>query len=200
MKSLARNEGNSVSIYIQKMKLLSSNDSTNPLDRAMDAQRLLSFLGGIFSSKATGEVFMYLLGRGATTSWLLQVDLELKEPTAYRTLKRLRALKILRETWKIPNNKDIRGGPQVKVWALLGASKEEIARAGRDHQRALTPYYRVAEEFVQYLLEEVIDKDITYMKILQEARLKLEMPTQTCRSVSQMAATILKEKGIPVWN
>ena len=199
-----RNESNPVSILIQKMKLLSLNVSTNPLERAQDAQRLLSFLESIFCSKSTGQVFMYLLGRGAATSWLLQVDLELPEATTYRVLKRLRSLKIINETWRIPNNKDVRGGPRPKVWALLGASTEEVARAARDHQRALTPHYRVAEKFVQYLLEEVISRsrgnDITHMKIMQEAILKLEVPTQTRRSISQLAVSILTEQGIKVWN
>ncbi len=202
--TLSRNESNPVSIYIQKMKLLSLNISTNPLERARDAHRLLSFLESIFCSKATGTVFMYLLGRGAATSWLIQVDLELPEATAYRALKRLRALKIITETWKIPKHRESRGGPRPKVWALVGASTEEVARAARDHQRALTPYYRVAEEFVQYLLEEVIshsrDNDITHMKIMQEAQLILAEPAQTRRSISQLAASILTEQGIKVWN
>ncbi len=143
---------------------------------------------------------MYLLDRGATTSWLLQVDLEIPEATAYRTLKRLRALELITPEWKIPNSKNSRGGPRPHVWALLDSTSEDVARAARDHQRALTPYYRVAEDFVQYLLEECYIRDeITYMQLMKEAKLKLDMPNQTIRSVSQLAATILSERGIKVW-
>jgi len=199
MKSPPRDEDNSYTIYIQKMKLLSYNDSTNPLNKARDAQRILSFLEGIFKSPATGKVFMYLLGRGAATSWLIQVDLELPEATTYRVLKKLRAMGLVTPEWKIPKSKHSRGGPRVRVWALLDSHAEDVGRAARDHQRALSPNYRVAEDFVQHLLTDVIKDEVTYKQILQEARGQLDLSTQRIRDVSEITAVILKEQGIKVW-
>ena len=199
MKLPPRDGDNWDTKLIQKMKLLSYNDSTNPLDKARDAQRILSFLEGIFKSPATGKVFMYLLGRGAATSWLIQVDLELPEATTYRVLKKLRAMGLVTPEWKVPKSKHSRGGPRVLVWALLDSHAEDVARAARDHQRAQSPNYRVAEEFVQHLLTDVIKDEITYKQILQEARDNLTISTQRIRDVSELAATILHEKGIKVW-
>jgi len=198
-RSPSRNGDNWDTNTIQKMKLLSYNDSTNPLDRARHSQRILSFLGSIFKSPATGKVFMYLLGRGAATAWLCQVDLELPEATVYRVLKRLRAMDLVTPEWRIPREKHSRGGPRVLVWALLDSESDDVARAARDHQRALSPNYRVAEEFVQHLLTDGILEEITYKQILQEAKQKLTMSTQRLRDVSELTATILKEKGIKVW-
>jgi len=196
---LARNEDNSDIINIGKMRLLLSNESINPLDRVKEAQRLLSFIESIFKSGSTGAVFMYLLDRGAATAWLLQVNLELNEATVYRSLKRLRAMGLVTPEWRIPKQKRSRGGPRPMVWALLDASIEDVAHAARDHQRALSPNYRVAEELVQQLLPECIQKEITYTKIMKEAGNKLAGSNQRIRDISELASIILKENGIRVW-
>ena len=160
---------------------------------------MLSFLESIFSSGSTGAVFMYLLERGAATSWLIQVDLELPEPTVYRVLKKLRVMELITPESRVPKSMHSPSGPRPLIWALLASSTEDVARAARDHQRAMSPNYRVAEKFVQYLLEECIHEEIDYKQILQEAKHKLTMSTQRIMDVSQLAATILKEKGIKVW-
>ncbi len=196
---LSRDESNPHILIISKMKLILYNESINPLDRVREAQRLLSFLESIFKSPATGKVFFYLLGRGAATSWLIQVDLGLPEATTFRALKMLRAMELITPEWRIPKSKHSPSGPRPLVWALLGSSKEDVARAARDHQRAMSPNYRVAEDFVQYLLEDFVRDEITYKEILQHAKGKLEMSTQRIRDISQLAATILTEKGIKVW-
>lgn len=203
---LSPNDNNSQIIMIRKMKLLISNDNGNSLDKVREAQRLLSFIESIFKSSSTGETFLYLLDRGATTAWLLQVNLEIPGPSAYRALKRLRVMGLVTPEWRIPNRRlrsrkpgHAKGGPRAMVWALLDASKEDVARAVRDHRRALSPNYRVAEEFVQYLLEDCIMEDITYKRILQYGLERLDMSKQRVRDVSQMAANILSEQGIKVW-
>lgn len=197
--TLLSNESNSQMIMIRKIKLLLLNESTMPLDRAREAQRLLSFLNSIFSSPTMGAVFMYLLDRGAATSWLLQVDLEIPEPTVYQALKRLRAMKLITPEMRISKQRYSKGGPRPMVWALLDASKEDVALAARDHIRALSPNYRVAEEFVQYLIEDFIQGDITKIQIREQATRKLTMSKQRIRDVVELATVILKEKGFRVW-
>ncbi len=197
--TLSPNENNPDTILIQKMKLLFYNKSNNPLDRVREAQRLLSLIEKIFSSRSTGEVFLYFLDRGAATAWLLQVDLEIPEATAYRTLKRLRALKLITPEWRIPSSKKSRGGPRPHVWALLDSTQEDVARAARDHQRALSPNYRVAEELVQYLLEDYVKDGITGTQILRKAKQKLHISSQRIHDVCLLAATIMREQGYKVW-
>lgn len=197
--TLSPNESNSQIILLQKMKLLLSYESINPLDRVREAQQLLSFIESIFSSSTTGAVFMYLLERGAATSWLLQVNLEIPEATTYQALKRLRRMQLITPELRITRKKYGKGGPRPVVWALLTATPEDVAVAARDHHRALSPNYRVAEELVQYLLEEFVQEEITYRQILEHAKHKLTMSTQRIRDVSELSAIILKEKGIRVW-
>lgn len=196
---LSPNESNPHIEFILKMKLLLYNEGTNPLDRVQEAQRLLSYLESIFSSGSTGAVFLYLLDRGAATSWLIQVDLEIPEQTVFKVLKRLRALELITPEWRVPKSMHSKGGPRPIVWALLDSSTEDVARAARDHQRAMSPNYRVAEKFVQYLLKDFVRDEITYREILQHAKGKLDMSTQRIRDVSELTAVILKEKGIKVW-
>ncbi len=195
----SRDESNSLSILIRKMKLLLLLQRDNPLDRVREAQRILSFMESIFKSGTTGAVFLYLLDRGAATSWLLQVNLEIPEATAYQALRRLKTLGVITPETRISKQRYSKGGPRPIVWALLDANTEDIARAARDHQRAQSPNYRVAEEFVQYLLEDCVRDEITYQQILRKAKQKLTISTQRIRDVSELSATILKEKGIRVW-
>lgn len=198
--SLSANEDNSTLVILRKMRLLLSNEMNMPLDRVREAQRLLSFIESIFKSSATGAVFLYLLDRGAATSWLLQVDLEIPEATAYRALKRLRSMGLITPEWRITTKRKEKGGPRPTVWALLDAHKNDVALAARDHHRARSPNYRVAEGFVQYLLEECIhNKETTYKRILEHAIARLDISTQRARDVSELAANILLEQGIKVW-
>lgn len=181
------------------MKLLFYNENNLPLDRVREAQQLFSLLHSIFKSETTGAVFMYLLDRGAATSWVLQVNLEIPEATVYQALRRLRRMELITPEYRIPKGRLEKGGPKAMVWALLTATPENVADAARDHRRALSPNYRVAEEFVQYLLEECIQDDITERQILEHAKHKLTMNSQRIRDVTELSATILREKGIKVW-
>jgi len=118
------------------MRLLLNKDE--PLDRIREARRLFLFFDRIFKSGATGEVFMYLLGRGATTAWLLQVNLKIPEATVYQALKRLRAMELITPEYRIPKGKFDKAGPRPMVWALLTATPEDVAWAARDHRKVLT--------------------------------------------------------------
>lgn len=198
---VSSDESNPNIIIIKKMKLILYNESINPLEKVMWAQRLLSFLESIFKSEATGAVFMYLLGRGAATSWLIQVDLDMPESTAHRALKRLRKLGLITPEWRIPKAKHSPGGPRPYVWALLDAHTEDVARAARDHQRALSPKYRIAEEVAQSILDDYITPrqvtEINYREIIIHVK-ELNIPFRT-PDIADLAATYLNERGIKVW-
>lgn len=184
------------------MKLLLSFENTNLSQRLVAVRELMSFLESIGSSPATAEVFFYLLENGAVTAWVLQVDLMIPEATAYRTLKRLRKMNIVFDAVKIRKQKGDRGGPRVIVWALQGTPPEVVAKAVIKHRRALSPKYRVAELFVQDILEPHLARNphgrgITYKRIIQYAR----GHTAPFRNIeiAELAATILTMKGIEVW-
>jgi len=51
------------------------------------------------------------------------------EATAYRALKQLKSLGFIVPALKVSKVKNSRGGPRPNVWALEGASQEEVARA-----------------------------------------------------------------------
>jgi len=200
--TLSSNENNSVLKLIRKMKLLFYNESDNPLNRVREARRILSFIESIFNSVATGEIFLYFLDRGAATAWLLQVDLELPEATVYRSLKQLRARGIIVYALKVSRHRGSRGGPRPIVWALQEAHTGDIAHAIRSHQRSLSPKYRVAEELVQTVIKDHLERtpqpeEITHRMILSVIRGHSE-PYHT-RDIADLAATILREQGIKVW-
>ena len=63
-RSPSRNESNPLIIMLQKMKLLLLYESDNPLERALEAQRLFSLFNNIFKSSTTGLIFLYPIHRG----------------------------------------------------------------------------------------------------------------------------------------
>lgn len=193
------NEDDSQIIMIQKMKLLLSSESTMPLDRVREAQRLLSFIANIFNSKATGEAFMYFLDQGAATAWILQVHLEMPQGTAYRVLKRLRAMGLIEEALILSNQMSSKGGPRTRMYALKGADSTEVAKAIRTHHRALSPKYRHAEKLIQSpLIVSRMDllNEVKRTDLLEIAKEKL--PGSMRVDVVQIAMEILVEQGVRV--
>ena len=93
---------------------------------------VLSKLRSIFGSKAVSEVFTYFCLHGAATGWTLRNELDMPEATAYRALKQLRSLGFIEPALKVSKISHSKGGPRPTVWALEGASQEEVARAYHD--------------------------------------------------------------------
>jgi hypothetical protein len=123
------------------------------------------------------------------------------EPTAYRALKHLGSLKIIVPALKITKNRKSKGGPRPTIWAIEGASPEEVTEALRLHYRMLSPKYRVAEEVAQTIIDEYITprqaNEITYREIIIHVK-ELKIPFMAS-DVADLAASYLHEKGIKVW-
>ncbi len=199
---LSSTRSNSKTELIRKIRLLLPNGENNLTKRVVAVRELVAFLESIMRSAATSEVFFYLLEQGAATAWLLQVELQMSEATAYRALKRLRVMDIVIDATKIRHQHNTRGGPRPTVWALYGTPPEKIAGAIRKHQRALSPKYRVAEKFVQDILEPHLNRNtsaqgITLNQIIKYSR--GQTAPYRNRDIADLAATILTMKGIKVW-
>ncbi len=199
---LSSNENNPILKLIEKMKLLFSYGANNLSQRAVAVQELVAFLESIMKSPVTSDVFFYFLEHGAATAWLLQVDLTQPEASVYRALKNLRKMDILVNAIKISKHKDSRGGPRPIVWALQGAHATDVAAAIRKHYRSLSPKYRVAEELVQTVIKDHLERNthvdgITHRTILGIIKGQAE-PYHT-RDIADLAATILHGQGIKVW-
>ena len=121
---------------------ISSGDESSPIDDIVYAFKLLldkcdnnstrivlSKLRRIFASEAVSEVFTYFCQHGAATGWAIRNDLDMPEATAYRALKQLKILGFIVPALKVSKVKLSKGGPRPTVWALEGASQEEVARA-----------------------------------------------------------------------
>lgn len=185
--------------YIFRRLLLSNED--NIVEKKDRFERLFSLCKKIFSSNSVAKVFLYLCIYGATTAWVLQVELKLAEPTAYRALKQLRTLNIIKPAVKVPKKLDSKGGPRPTVWAIDGSTSEEISKALKLHIKTLSPKYRIAEEVAQTILDDYLSKkaslEITYREIvLQIKRLKIPF---NATDVADLAAKYLHERGIRIW-
>lgn len=201
LKLLSKNECNFneyVNVY-RKLLLLNKN---NNLAKTLDhLQRLLSFGEKIFSSSAVAEAFLYFCLNGASTAWVLQKELNMPEATVYRALKRLRALDIIVPALKVSKIRNSKGGPRPTVWALTGASTDEIYNALKLHFKTLSPKYRVAEEVAQTILDNYVSirdiNEISYREIMihiKELRIPFNKP-----DIADLAAQYLHDKGIKVW-
>jgi hypothetical protein len=182
-------------------KLLLLNEKNSLATTLKNIHELLTFSEKIFSSSAVAEAFLYFCLHGAATAWVLQNDLTLAEPTAYRALKRLKSLGIVIPAIKAPKLKGSKGGPRPTVWSLEDASNEEVANAVKLHHKMLSPKYQVAETVAQTILDEYIAKrnieEISYKEIVIQIK-ELRIPFRT-PDIADLAANYLNDKGVKVW-
>lgn len=201
MRKQSKVESDSLSSFIHDFRLILTKNITNYKRDITYIHKLLSFCENVFSNSSNAQVFAYLCLHGAATAWVLQNDLDMPEATVYRTLKLLRSKKVVVPAIKVSKVKKSKGGPRSTVWALEGASKEEISSAVRLHYRMLSPKYRVAEEVAQTILDEYITPrhvfEINYREIVIKVK-ELRIPFST-PDIADLAANYLNEKGVKVW-
>lgn len=200
-RTSSRHEDNSLKSIIQDFRLLLSKNITNYKLDIIYIYKILSLCENIFSNRSNSQVFAYLCLNGAATAWVLQNDLDMPEATVYRVLKILRSNKVVVPAIRVSKTKTAKGGPRPTVWALEGASKDEISKAVRLHYRMMSPKYRVAEEVAQTILDEYITPrqvfEITYREIVIKVK-ELSIPFST-PDIADLTARYLHEKGIKVW-
>jgi hypothetical protein len=198
---ISRDESNFRRYVEVYRRLLLLNENNNLATTLKNIQELLSFSEKIFSSSAIAEAFLYFCLHGASTSWVLQNELNMPEATAYRALKRLRSLGIVVPALKVSRIRNSKGGPRPTVWALEGASTYEVATALKLHHKMLSPKFRVAEGVAQTIMEEYISKrnitEISYKEIIIQVK-ELRIPFRT-PDIADLAADYLHDKGIKVW-
>jgi len=123
LRTLPVDEGNPIGDIIHAFKALFKQ-------RDSDSTRtILSKLRSIFGSGAVSEVFIYFCLHGATTGWEIQCELDMPEANAYRALKQLKTLGFVSPALKASKVRHSKGGPRPTIWALEGASQEEVAKA-----------------------------------------------------------------------
>jgi len=150
-------------------RLLLSDERDNLKRDSRKIDRLFPLCKRIFSSDSVAKVFLYLCLHGAATAWILQVKLNLAEATAYRALKQLRTLNIIKPAVRVPKKTDSKGGPRPTVWAIEGATTEEISEALKLHIKMTSPKYRIAEEVAQTILDNYLSKrDLGQLSLQEE--------------------------------
>lgn len=194
-------EKNFVEIINFFRKLVLLNENINLGIKLKNIQELISFTEKIFSSQSTAEVFLYFCLHGASTGLILQLENNLSEATTYRVIKRLYNMGLIYPALKISNIRNSKGGPKPIVWAIHGASNEEIANAVRLHMKKLNPKYLIAEKLAQTILDEYLNKrqinEITYREILIHIK-ELRLPYRT-PDIAEITAEYLLENGMKVW-
>lgn len=192
--------GNNLDIdIITKIKLLLSYKSNNPVEHWRHVGKILSILESVFSSPATGKALSYFCQHGAATAWILQVHLDMPQGTAYRALKKLRALGLIEEHIILSHKRGSSGGPRTRMYALKGADAMEVAKAIRTHNRALSPKYRHAEKLIQSpLIVSRMDllNEVKRTDLLAVAREQLK-PSMIVDTV-YIAMELLREQGVKV--
>ena len=201
MKIPSKDESNPVYDIIYAFKLLLLNRGSNSTNSIIYARTILSKIRGILGSDSTAEIFAYLCLHGASTAWVIQCQLDIPESTTYRALKQLRSLGFIVPALRVSKVRNSKGGPRPTIWALDGASTDEVASALKLHYRMLSPKYRIAEEVAQSILDDYITPrratEITYREIIIQVK-ELKIPFRA-PDIADLAASYLHEKGIKVW-
>lgn len=205
MKSLSFDENNPVINTIKFFQLISYDENINQLERVKRLQQLLSSIDSIFSSPSTGELFVYLVEHGATTTYVAMCDLGMPEATTYRAIKRLRQLGYLEKAIRVRtlgkgHQKMKRGGPRPVVWMLAGCEPEKVALAVNKHYRMLNPKFRIAEDLAQAILTDYLKprqmQEVSRSFIMARAK-ELQVPFHRF-DIGELASRILVEKGIQI--
>lgn len=198
---LKRSRGNYVYYIITAFKLIIKSFENQPLNQLNLERKTLSICNSIFRGRATAEVFLYLCKNGASTSWVLQVQLNMSEATTFNALKRLRSSNIVEPMIRIMQKKGTKGGPRPTIWGLIGCTNEEIAGAINLHHRCMSPKYRLAEEIAQKMLKEyIIPKGVNEISLLDIVKeVKMGGRKFQYMDVANLAAQYLHEEGIKIW-
>lgn len=185
--------------FFRRLVLL--NENTNLSLKLKNIQRFLSFSEKIFSSRSSAEAFLYFCLHGAGTGLILQSETNLSEATTYRILKRLYNMGLIYPALKISNVRNSKGGPKPILWAIQGATNEEIANAVKLHLKKLNPKYLIAERLAQTILDKYLNKrkinEITYREILIQIK-ELRLPYRS-PDIAELTAEYLLENGMKVW-
>jgi predicted transcriptional regulator len=201
VKLLSGDERNLIDFINFFRRLVLLNENINLGAKLKNIQELLSLSEKIFSSQSTAEVFLYLCLHGAGTGFVIQSENNLSEATTYRIIKRLYNMGLIYPALKISNLRNTRGGPKPIVWAIRGASNEEIANAVRLHLKKINPKYLIAERLAQTILDEYLNKrqtnEITYREILIHIK-EMRLPYRT-PDIAELTAEYLLENGMKVW-
>ena len=197
---LLSNYDNNANVCIALFKeLVSSYGYNGSYEDVELVDRLFSFCETIFSSKATGKVFIYLCLHGAATPLTLHHRLGIPEASVYRALRRLKSLGLAQPAIKF-SCPGVRGGPRPTVWMLRNADPSDVAKAAEVHKRLLSPKYRFAEEVAQTILDKFMaggPREISYKELLLYVR-ELRVPFNAS-DVADIVAWHLQERGIKVW-
>jgi len=102
---------------------------------------------------------------------------------------------------KVFKSRGSKGGPHPTIWALEGASTEDVVNTLKLHYRLLSPKYRIAEKVAQTILEEYLTPrhvtEITYREIVIHVK-ELKIPFSP-PDIADLAASYLHDRGIKVW-
>ena len=172
------------------------------VDRLTWTMQILSLCESVFRTEPIAQTFLYLCQNGAITAWLLQVQLDIPEATAYRVLKRMRTLQLIEPILKLPKRKLKKSGPTPTVWGLVGNwADDDVARCINLHYRSLSPKYRLAEEIAQDILDNYIKKrginEVSYREIFIHIK-ERRIPFMTA-DIANLTARYLHEQGVKVW-
>ena len=202
-----KSESNSVYYTLKAIQLLLSYRESNSLLEHLSSHELfpcfendLEQVGKILSIRNLRRTAWHFLNYGASTALIIQNRLEITEPTTYRYIKDLRALKVI-----VPaaQTKDGRGkrGPRVRIWMVPDAEFSEINEAQKLHRKLLSPKYIAGEKLGQLILEEFLAprklEEITGTKcwaVAREQKIRGELS-----DIVTFAMDYLTEQGIKVW-
>lgn len=158
-------------------------------------KELLKKHESIMSIKGRREVYYYFLDHIAATGALIMQKTGLSEQGAYSHMKWLHQNEFIESHGKIKGTK--KGGPKPVLYALPGATSEQVARAIGKIDKSYRQSYALVLDLTQLLFEDVVDAQIQYSKIVSIAK-------KRCKGfdligISDQVARELREKGIKIW-
>ncbi len=179
-----------------KLLLLKEN---NTLEKKREVMlELLSFFEKIPSTKKGIEVFRYFLKHGATTIRELSKNIKGSHTYYYKIIEQFIEADVIEYKIKVKSGKKLGGAP-CTVYGLIDCTETEVQRAVSRYLKSHTRLYATVEVLVQRTLQDVIDEEIQYRKIVNIAHNSGNHSRFHFVDVANEIAFRLQEMGVRVW-
>ena len=161
---LPKKMSNSYNNNNKGIKLIIYNNRSNLKLSTLELSEILQNYESIMANKGRRVVYFYFLNHVAATGGQIILDINMPEGSTYSHLKWLSSKGYIEGHGKITSYK--KGGPKPVLYALPGASKEQLARVILKIRKSNQPMYSLVTELTQLLWEDVVDMEIQFQKIL----------------------------------
>lgn len=182
-------------IIMKENQLIVTIGTINCFFTPTELKEILTRYEPILGQKARRSVYYYFLENIAATAPLIATESDLSVQAIHRHVKWLNKHGFIEAIGKIKGVK--KGGPRPVLYALPGATGEQIARARIKIDKSYRDSFNLVKNLTQKIFDDIKDEEIQYAKIVNLARKNSK--GFDFIDIADQVARELHFRGIKVW-